>query len=467
MAASWNYALTKNEVITEMVSCDICCEKFKKTLDMVPKMLVCLHTFCAACLKRLVKNWTISCPTCRKKTTLGTGGVDGLGSNYRISRLSDVVEEAADFSEMNKRSRRGGGEKKVQKESSPSLPSTMLKSVGNENCVKHPEEQMKIYCRGCSEILCCFCAIMEHNGHNLISLNEAVEEERVDLSDLCVEASSIEDKIEVELRKLEQKRIENVDRSHALHLKIDQEADELISRINVCRQKAHEDVDAKISSRQRELDEHRLAFEALMSLSEVSRAKLQRALEEASNAPIFGSTCGEAKKLLISVVEKDVNKVDGMFEEEVMVSVVIEALDLGKTNAMFEIRTCTVGGLDKSVVLLSIEAGIIGLGVVGTVWGSTDVLIPAGGSVEDALLFVPDFYPGIKVFNLSSGALVREIVGDTHSHYKDLLIVKTGPQSISEQYVCDAGTNRIVVLDPMTGDHIRSIGRGIEAVSCY
>ena len=195
MAAPSNYALTKNEVITEMVSCDICCEKFKKTLDMTPKMLVCLHTFCAVCLKRLVKNGTISCPTCRKKTMLGEGGVDGLGSNYRISRLSDVVEEATDVSGMDRRSSRGGGEK-VQ--SSPSLQSTMLKSVGNENCEKHPEEQMKMYCRGCSEVLCCFCAIMEHNGHNLVSLYEAVEAERVDLSELCVEASSVEDKVQEE-----------------------------------------------------------------------------------------------------------------------------------------------------------------------------------------------------------------------------------------------------------------------------
>ena len=149
---------------------------------------------------------------------------------------------------------------------------------------------------------------------------------------------------------LEQKRIENLDQSRALHLKIDQAADELISRINVCRQKAHEDVDAKISSRQRELDEHRLALEAHMSRSEASRAKLQRALEEASNVAIFGSTCGEAKKLLISVVEKDVSKVDGMCKEEEILSVtpVREALDLGKgkTNAMFEIRTCRVG-LDR------------------------------------------------------------------------------------------------------------------------
>ena len=197
MSAPSNYALTKNEVITEMISCDICCEKFKKTPAMAPKMLACLHTFCAACLKRLVNNGTISCPTCRKKTTLGAGGVNGLGSNFTIRRLSDVVEEAADVSGKDRRSSRGG-EEKVQKESSPSLPSTMLKSVGNENCVKHPEEQMKMYCRGCSEVLCCFCAMMEHNGHNLVSLNEAVEEERVDLSELCVEASSVEDKVQEE-----------------------------------------------------------------------------------------------------------------------------------------------------------------------------------------------------------------------------------------------------------------------------
>ena len=113
MAAPSNFALTKNEVITEILSCNVCYEGFENKPGKAPKMLSCHHTFCASCLRRvLANNNTISCPSCRTVTTVGAGGVDGLSSNLLISRLSDAVEEAADDTQRIKkrRTRRGYGE---------------------------------------------------------------------------------------------------------------------------------------------------------------------------------------------------------------------------------------------------------------------------------------------------------------------------------------------------------------------
>ena len=36
----------------------------------------------------------------------------------------------------------------------------------------------------------------------------------------------------------------------------------------------------------------------------------------------------------------------------------------------------------------------------------------------------------------------------------------TGPGGTAELYVADSANDRVVVLDPMTGGHIRSIGMG-------
>ena len=341
----------------------------------------------------------------------------------------------------------------------------LLRRAGSVSCSKHPDEQMKLFCKCCSEVVCSICTITDHHSHNVILLREAAEAERAVISELCAEGSICEEEIEAELQKLRQKRTENVDQGSSVHLEIDREADALISRINACRQKAHEDVEEKISRVILEMDEQRVSLEAMMCRSQESRVHLLRALEEASDVAIFDRT-SESKKQLISVLEEDVSgKVDGMFEEEVMVSVVRVAVELGKLDEIFEIISRKVVS-DRSAVLLSRKAGIIGQGQLGYVYGSTDILIPAGGSVTDAQLFIPEINTRrIRVMNVSTGALVRDIVGDgtLGVNLRDVLICTTGPQGTPEMYVSDCGNDRIAVLDPMTGGHIRYIGRGVGA----
>ena len=86
MDAPSNYALTKNETIADILSCEICFERFSESLDKAPKALSCLHTFCASCLKGVVNNCSISCPTYRKVTQLGADGLITNGSSavYRL-----------------------------------------------------------------------------------------------------------------------------------------------------------------------------------------------------------------------------------------------------------------------------------------------------------------------------------------------------------------------------------------------
>ena len=73
------------------------------------------------------------------------------------------------------------------------------------------------------------------------------------------------------------------------------------------------------------------------------------------------------------------------------------------------------------------------------------------------------------VLNVSTGALVRDIIGDSQlgGSLYDVLISTTGPQGTPELYVCDYDNHRIAVLDPMTGANIRSIGTGLGAGMLY
>ena len=54
-----------SEEVTERLTCAVCMEQFKE-----PKVLPCLHTYCKACLEKLVKkqgsDHIITCPECRQ-----------------------------------------------------------------------------------------------------------------------------------------------------------------------------------------------------------------------------------------------------------------------------------------------------------------------------------------------------------------------------------------------------------------
>ena len=137
-----------------------------------------------------------------------------------------------------------------------------------------------------------------------------------------------------------------------------------------------------------------------------------------------------------------------------MVSVVRAAVVLGKMDDMFEIRSRRVCS-EKAVVLLSRGTGTIGEGHLGSVMGSTDILIPEGGSLTDALLFVPEQDTSrIRVLNVSTGDFVRDVVGDgtLSGNLQDVLICTTGPLGTPEMYVADMNNDRIAVLDPLTGE---------------
>uniref|UniRef100_A0A803V8N7 RING-type domain-containing protein n=1 Tax=Ficedula albicollis TaxID=59894 RepID=A0A803V8N7_FICAL len=49
----------------------------EKLTDKVPKLLDCQHTFCAVCLKLILRKeeniWIITCPLCRKPTFVSGG----------------------------------------------------------------------------------------------------------------------------------------------------------------------------------------------------------------------------------------------------------------------------------------------------------------------------------------------------------------------------------------------------------
>ena len=88
----------KQFVDDDLIECGICHVDIEH-----PRSLVCLHTYCLACLREWSKKSSdkdkLICPLCREATPLTDKGVDGLRSNFLITKLKerkDVIRQVMD-----------------------------------------------------------------------------------------------------------------------------------------------------------------------------------------------------------------------------------------------------------------------------------------------------------------------------------------------------------------------------------
>lgn len=71
------------------MDCLVCFNKYD--IHRVPKLLECQHAFCAVCLKLILRRdesaWTITCPLCRKATSVSGGLIRTLQNKQDIMEL--------------------------------------------------------------------------------------------------------------------------------------------------------------------------------------------------------------------------------------------------------------------------------------------------------------------------------------------------------------------------------------------
>ena len=63
-----------------------------------------------------------------------------------------------------------------------------MSTLINITCDKHPNNQAELYCVEHKILICCKCAILDHQGHDLKDIK------REDLVQFCIKANSIIDK---------------------------------------------------------------------------------------------------------------------------------------------------------------------------------------------------------------------------------------------------------------------------------
>ncbi|XP_072049642.1 uncharacterized protein [Amphiura filiformis] len=148
--------------VNDFLTCKLCEELYNET-DRVAKVLTCMHTFCNACLDKLLQDLHVRCPYCKRRWALPE---DGFPNHYMVEDLKNYqslirepsTEEVFSYDEDT---------------------STSTDEVVKCSCCPVPEEanQAVAYCEECAGHVCQTCIEYHKNfrhmkGHHIQNLSE-------------------------------------------------------------------------------------------------------------------------------------------------------------------------------------------------------------------------------------------------------------------------------------------------------
>ena len=192
--------------VKKELECPVCQEHFSQINE--PKILKCLHTFCKTCLEgwiRQHREGQLSCPTCRQITECPNSNINSLRSNLFYKQMLEIVEAYSGQGEEDSPQCGLCGEKKPLKfycfecnsflcndcvgvhKKGKIFSGHHVKDIGNfessdmndyarrSNYCKTHIKEIRFYCERCQSCICIECAILEHQDHNKISLEQGLE----------------------------------------------------------------------------------------------------------------------------------------------------------------------------------------------------------------------------------------------------------------------------------------------------
>ncbi|KAH9525338.1 hypothetical protein Btru_001088 [Bulinus truncatus] len=190
------------EISDQFLNCKICFENFRE-----PKTLSCLHTFCCSCLQQQydqecisrtsrysIYNRQVTCPLCRKKTDLPTGGVRRLPDNFLVSNLTEVVakrtvskvppceicfsvrgkslDACSKCLDCTKLLCKACVDLHLATKVTQQHSLIDLEGEKDIQCKVHLDEHVRFYCEPCDACICVVCAFQEHKDHDVCSFSD-------------------------------------------------------------------------------------------------------------------------------------------------------------------------------------------------------------------------------------------------------------------------------------------------------
>ena len=300
---------------TVNLTCPICYQLFKN-----PKYLPCHHSYCEQCLEKMQVQSKIICPECRKEAIVPAGGVKDLPNNFFINRMVDelVLKRKVEGEEevkcddcdedepvvaycpecnsflcqfcydTHKRNKRFRGHGIVPLTELRSNKDTELQAKVKIPPCKDHNYELNHYCETCDKLVCLYCTVKEHNGHNHDTVNNMATKHRNELKEVTApvdemirDLSEAHDNIDKMGKKIRQQGDE-VDK------KIDQHYDELVKKLmkqkEQLKQQAHDAVSQKEKALRVQLEEVEYAQAEVVSMKELKDAIEKSSDQEALSA---------------------------------------------------------------------------------------------------------------------------------------------------------------------------------------
>ncbi|XP_051565984.1 tripartite motif-containing protein 45 isoform X1 [Myxocyprinus asiaticus] len=309
------------------VVCRVCNRMFRD-----PKILPCLHTFCADCVRQLEpfsvhglngerlspedelhgrSSVTVMCPECDSEVDLPTSGVDGLSTDHLA--LDEVFAETlliensvlCDLCSDSNAGKRcevccvnlcefcSQAHRRQKRTSSHSIQSLQeLKSQGRLTrpvlCSLHPGQELRLFCEPCDLTVCLECAATFHRDHHCSPAREVISRHGDRIKDLVVRS------LRPRLSRLEES-LRRVDISQET---LQTRTDTLAGEIRAFARGYASAVEAHCCSLLRSLEDVRLQRRNQLHLQ---KAQLQQALSDVRSGVDFAErllTCGSDAEIL-------------------------------------------------------------------------------------------------------------------------------------------------------------------------
>ena len=266
--------------VASHLTCPMCTELYKK-----PKYLPCCHSYCEECLVKLQKGSDITCPECRKTSTIPTGDIKQLPNNFFINRIVDEValkekvtgeedvscdlcvrEDPAvvlcfdcgvflcnNCHEYHRYSREYQGHTMSQlKELRAEKKDINVRPKAKPLICKQHELELNFYCDTCEQLVCHYCTTTDHNGHKHNTVKKMANKHRAEMDKIIEpvdimmaelskahhKVTATREKIQIQMTEVDQQIDDHYDR---LQRRLQQQREELkkeLQEVSVHKKKA-------------------------------------------------------------------------------------------------------------------------------------------------------------------------------------------------------------------------------------
>ena len=253
--------------LKDEITCPVCQDFFQD-----PKILPCFHYYCKRCVLQLAaREQPFPCPECRGDTLLPPTGADGFPTAFFVNRmksLHDAMEKvqgatssgdlvceqckSADKAmafcrhcaqficnfcrEGHRRIKAFSGHtvvsiEELRRNAEENLPIVQPEPM---RCKEH-QEQLKIYCFTCNQLICRDCTVIDHKDHHFQFVSKCAPEIKQGLHEMLGPLQNAQADIQDAREKLRQEGNEITAQGTHLEKVINGSFDEIIEVVERCR----------------------------------------------------------------------------------------------------------------------------------------------------------------------------------------------------------------------------------------